>query len=153
RRVGHGQAQVRRAAGRSQEGRRRHDDGRLRSAPPGRGPGRGRRPGPDEGQGHAGQRGEGSPSLPAPRAAGVEVHRDDGRQGALRARGRGGKGRREVAVLVELVCIALMAVLVADVFLGVWCRYVMHTTFLWFTEVVWICIDYMLFLSAGVESG
>jgi TRAP-type C4-dicarboxylate transport system permease small subunit len=53
-------------------------------------------------------------------------------------------------VLVERVCIALMAVLVADVFLGVFSRYVMHATFQWYDEVARLCFVWMIFLGAAV---
>jgi TRAP-type C4-dicarboxylate transport system permease small subunit len=53
-------------------------------------------------------------------------------------------------VLVERVCIVLMTVLVADVFLGVWSRYVMHATFQWYDEVARLCFVWMIFLGAAV---
>jgi TRAP-type C4-dicarboxylate transport system permease small subunit len=53
-------------------------------------------------------------------------------------------------VLVERVCIVLMAVLVADVFLGVWSRYVMHATFQWYDEVARLAFVWMIFLGAAV---
>jgi TRAP-type C4-dicarboxylate transport system permease small subunit len=53
-------------------------------------------------------------------------------------------------VLVERVCIALMVVLVADVFLGVWSRYVMHATFQWYDEVARLCFVWMIVLGAAV---
>jgi TRAP-type C4-dicarboxylate transport system permease small subunit len=53
-------------------------------------------------------------------------------------------------VLVERVCIGLMAVLVVDVFLGVWSRYVMHATFQWYDEVARLCFVWMIFLGAAV---
>jgi len=53
-------------------------------------------------------------------------------------------------MLVELVCIGLMAVLVADVFLGVWSRYVMRATFQWYDEVARLCFVWMIFLGAAV---
>jgi len=53
-------------------------------------------------------------------------------------------------VLVERVCIVLMAVLVADVFLGVWSRYVMQATFQWYDEVARLCFVWMIFLGAAV---
>jgi TRAP-type C4-dicarboxylate transport system permease small subunit len=53
-------------------------------------------------------------------------------------------------VVVERVCIALMAVLVADVFLGVWSRYVMRATFQWYDEVARLCFVWMIFLGAAV---
>jgi len=53
-------------------------------------------------------------------------------------------------VLVELVCLGLMAVLVADVFLGVFSRYVMHATFQWYDEVARLSFVWMIFLGAAV---
>jgi len=43
-----------------------------------------------------------------------------------------------------------MAVLVADVFLGVWSRYVMRATFQWYDEVARLCFVWMIFLGAAV---
>jgi TRAP-type C4-dicarboxylate transport system permease small subunit len=51
---------------------------------------------------------------------------------------------------VERVCIVLMAVLVADVFLGVYSRYVMRATFQWYDEVARLCFVWMIFLGAAV---
>jgi TRAP-type transport system small permease protein len=53
-------------------------------------------------------------------------------------------------VLVERVCIALMVVLVADVFLGVWSRYVMRATFQWYDEVARLCFVWIIFLGAAL---
>jgi TRAP-type C4-dicarboxylate transport system permease small subunit len=53
-------------------------------------------------------------------------------------------------VIVERVCIALMMVLVADVFLGVWSRYVMRATFQWYDEVARLCFVWMIFLGAAL---
>ena len=53
-------------------------------------------------------------------------------------------------MLVERVCIGLMVVLVADVFLGVYSRYVMHATFQWYDEVARLCFVWMIFLGAAV---
>ena len=53
-------------------------------------------------------------------------------------------------MLVERVCIVLMAVLVADVFLGVWSCYVMQATFQWYDEVARLCFVWMIFLGAAV---
>jgi len=53
-------------------------------------------------------------------------------------------------VVVERVCIVLMVVLVADVFLGVWSRYVMRATFQWYDEVARLCFVWMIFLGAAV---
>src|SRR5262249_54348558 len=108
-------------------------------------------PGPDESQGHAGQRDQRPPPVPGARAARVEVRRGQGRQGAVRPRPHGGEGGREIVVrVVERVCIALMVVLVADVFLGVWSRYVMRATFQWYDEVARLCFVWMIFLGAAV---
>lgn len=43
-----------------------------------------------------------------------------------------------------------MAVLVADVFLGVYSRYVMRATFQWYDEVARLCFVWMIFLGAAV---
>ena len=43
-----------------------------------------------------------------------------------------------------------MAVLVADVFLGVFSRYVMHATFQWYDEVARLSFVWMIFLGAAV---
>lgn len=51
---------------------------------------------------------------------------------------------------VERVCIVLMAVLVADVFLGVYSRYVMRATFQWYDEVARLCFVWMIFLGSAV---
>jgi TRAP-type transport system small permease protein len=53
-------------------------------------------------------------------------------------------------VLVDWVCLGLMLVLVADVFLGVFSRYVMHATFQWYDEVARLCFVWMVFLGAAV---
>src|SRR5258705_182920 len=42
-----------------------------------------------------------------------------------------------------------MLVLVADVFLGVWSRYVLHATFQWYDEVARLCFVWMVFLGAA----
>jgi TRAP-type C4-dicarboxylate transport system permease small subunit len=52
-------------------------------------------------------------------------------------------------VLVDWVCLGLMLVLVADVFLGVWSRYVLHATFQWYDEVARLCFVWMVFLGAA----
>ena len=53
-------------------------------------------------------------------------------------------------MLVERVCLALMVVLVGDVFLGVFSRYVMQATFKWYDEVARLCFVWIIFLGAGV---
>ncbi len=57
--------------------------------------------------------------------------------------------------LVELVCFVLMVVLVADVFLGVFSRYVMRSTFQWYDEVARLSFVWLIFLGAalGVKRG
>lgn len=52
-------------------------------------------------------------------------------------------------MLVDWVCLGLMLVLVADVFLGVWSRYVLHATFQWYDEVARLCFVWMVFLGAA----
>lgn len=52
-------------------------------------------------------------------------------------------------MLVDWVCLGLMLVLVADVFLGVFSRYVMHATFQWYDEVARLCFVWMVFLGAA----
>lgn len=52
-------------------------------------------------------------------------------------------------MLVDWVCLGLMVVLVADVFLGVWSRYVMQATFQWYDEVARLCFVWMVFLGAA----
>src|SRR5215470_9360300 len=48
------------------------------------------------------------------------------------------------------MCVALMAVLVGDVFLGVFSRYVLHATFTWYDEVARLCFVWIVFLGAAV---
>jgi TRAP-type C4-dicarboxylate transport system permease small subunit len=52
-------------------------------------------------------------------------------------------------VLVDWVCLGLMLVLVVDVFLGVFSRYVLQATFQWYDEVAWLCFVWMVFLGAA----
>jgi len=52
-------------------------------------------------------------------------------------------------VLVDWVCLGLMAALVGDVFLGVFSRYVLHATFQWYDEVARLCFVWMVFLGAA----
>ena len=53
-------------------------------------------------------------------------------------------------MLVDLICLALMVVLVGDVFLGVFSRYVMQATFRWYDEVARLCFVWIIFLGAAV---
>jgi TRAP-type C4-dicarboxylate transport system permease small subunit len=53
-------------------------------------------------------------------------------------------------MLVERACLVLMVVLVGDVFLGVWSRYVMRATFQWYDEVARLCFVWIIFLGAAV---
>ena len=53
-------------------------------------------------------------------------------------------------MLIDWICLGLMVVLVADVFLGVWSRYVLHATFQWYDEVARLCFVWMVFLGAAV---
>jgi TRAP-type C4-dicarboxylate transport system permease small subunit len=52
-------------------------------------------------------------------------------------------------MLVEVICLVLMVVLVGDVFLGVFSRYVMQATFKWYDEVARLCFVWMVFLGAA----
>ena len=53
-------------------------------------------------------------------------------------------------MLIDWICLGLMAILVVDVFLGVWSRYVLHATFQWYDEVARLCFVWMVFLGAAV---
>ena len=53
-------------------------------------------------------------------------------------------------MLVERVCLLLMVVLVGDVFLGVFSRYVLQSTFRWYDEVARLCFVWIIFLGAEV---
>jgi TRAP-type C4-dicarboxylate transport system permease small subunit len=53
-------------------------------------------------------------------------------------------------MLVERVCLLLMLVLVGDVFLGVFSRYIMQATFRWYDEVARLCFVWIIFLGAAV---
>lgn len=52
-------------------------------------------------------------------------------------------------MLVDWICLGLMAALVVDVFLGVFSRYVLHATFQWYDEVARLCFVWMVFLGAA----
>src|SRR5262249_50263492 len=53
-------------------------------------------------------------------------------------------------MFVEWICLALMIVLVGDVCLGVFSRYVMQATFRWYDEVARLCFVWIIFLGAGI---
>ena len=53
-------------------------------------------------------------------------------------------------MLIERLCLLLMVVLVGDVFLGVFSRYVLQATFLWYDEVARLCFIWIIFLGAAV---
>ena len=53
-------------------------------------------------------------------------------------------------MLIERLCMALMVVLVGDVFLGVFSRYVLQATFQWYDEVARLCFIWIVFLGATV---
>jgi TRAP-type C4-dicarboxylate transport system permease small subunit len=53
-------------------------------------------------------------------------------------------------MLVERLCLLLMVVLVGDVFLGVFSRYIMQATFRWYDEVARLCFVWIIFLGAAV---
>jgi TRAP-type C4-dicarboxylate transport system permease small subunit len=52
-------------------------------------------------------------------------------------------------VIIDWICLGLMSVLVVDVFLGVFSRYVLHATFQWYYEVARLCFVWMVFLGAA----
>ena len=52
--------------------------------------------------------------------------------------------------LVEVVCLVLTVVLCADVFLGVFSRYVLVRTFTWYDEIARGCFTWQVFLGAAV---
>lgn len=53
-------------------------------------------------------------------------------------------------MLIERLCLALMVVLVGDVFLGVFSRYILQATFQWYDEVARLCFIWIVFLGATV---
>jgi TRAP-type transport system small permease protein len=55
-----------------------------------------------------------------------------------------------LARLVEGACLALTIVLVADVSVGVFSRYVLQNTFRWYDEIARLCFVWMIFLGAAV---
>ena len=52
-------------------------------------------------------------------------------------------------MIIDWICLGLMSVLVVDVFLGVFSRYVLHATFQWYDEVARLCFVWMVFLGAA----
>ena len=57
---------------------------------------------------------------------------------------------RKPVGLVEWVCVGLMVVLCADIFLGVFSRYVMGQTFTWYDEIARACFVWVVFLGTAV---
>ena len=60
--------------------------------------------------------------------------------------------RRALGHVVEGVLLALMVVLCADVFLGVFSRYVRGRTFTWYDEIARLCFVWIVFLGAAVAA-
>jgi TRAP-type transport system small permease protein len=58
--------------------------------------------------------------------------------------------RRVFSNGVEWICLALMAVLAADLMLGVFSRYVLVRTFTWYDEIARACFVWIVFLGAAV---
>lgn len=58
--------------------------------------------------------------------------------------------KRFLANLVEGICRLLMVVLCVDVFLGVFSRYVLSSTFTWYDEVARACFAWMIFLGTAL---
>lgn len=52
--------------------------------------------------------------------------------------------------VVEAACLVLMVVLCVDVFLGVFSRYVLVSTFTWYDEIARGCFTWLVFLGAAV---
>lgn len=58
--------------------------------------------------------------------------------------------RRAVSNCVEGFLLVMMVLLCADVFLGVFSRYVMHSTFTWYDEIARLLFVWIVFLGAAV---
>jgi TRAP-type C4-dicarboxylate transport system permease small subunit len=58
--------------------------------------------------------------------------------------------RRAVLHGVEGLLLVMMVVLCADVFLGVFSRYVLHRTFTWYDEIARLLFVWIVFLGAAV---
>ena len=58
--------------------------------------------------------------------------------------------RRAAANCVEGLLLVMMVVLCADVFLGVFSRYVMRSTFTWYDEIARLLFVWIVFLGAAV---
>jgi TRAP-type C4-dicarboxylate transport system permease small subunit len=58
--------------------------------------------------------------------------------------------RRAASNLVEGLLLAMMVVLCADVFLGVFSRYVLRSTFTWYDEIARLLFVWIVFLGAAV---
>ena len=58
--------------------------------------------------------------------------------------------RRAASNLVEGLLLAMMVVLCADVFLGVFSRYVLRSTFTWYDEIDRLLFVWIVFLGAAV---
>ncbi len=54
-----------------------------------------------------------------------------------------------LGTLVEWACLILLVLLCADVFLGVFSRYVLVRTFTWYDEIARACLVWMVFLGAA----
>jgi TRAP-type transport system small permease protein len=58
--------------------------------------------------------------------------------------------RRAAANCVEGLLLVMMVMLCADVFLGVFSRYVLHSTFTWYDEIARLLFVWIVFLGAAV---
>jgi TRAP-type C4-dicarboxylate transport system permease small subunit len=58
--------------------------------------------------------------------------------------------RRALGSLVEAILLVMMVVLCADVFLGVFSRYVLGRTFTWYDEIARLLFVWIVFLGAAV---
>jgi TRAP-type C4-dicarboxylate transport system permease small subunit len=57
---------------------------------------------------------------------------------------------RAAANCVEGLLLVMMVILCADVFLGVFSRYVLHSTFTWYDEIARLLFVWIVFLGAAV---
>src|SRR5207247_1576599 len=75
------------------------------------------------------------------------VHQSQELQRAARRPEEG--ARRGVERGVEWACILLLAIITVDLLLGVFSRYVLERTFVWYDEVARACFIWLVFLGAA----
>src|SRR5262249_51747782 len=143
----------------SPEGRGRVHEGDLPCSSPRRGRAREARLRHHEEGRRADQRREGHQGVPGPDEARLRQRGEQGGQGVHDAAQRGDPGggqvassvlRRAASNLVEGLLLAMMVLLCADVFLGVFSRYVLRSTFTWYDEIARLLFVWIVFLGAAV---